>query len=636
VPGALEGLGEFSSRDPRLVARSRAILRSPLTLGLLLVGLALVVYARAVRFGFVNFDDPRYVSENFHVLSGLNLSSIRWAFSTLHDCNWIPLTWLSLMLDSTLYGRWAGGFHATNILLHVGNVLLVFLFFSWATGQTLRSAMVAALFAIHPLHVESVVWVSERKDVLSMFFGLVSLCAYVRYARGHRIAWLAISLVSFCASLAAKQTFVTLPFVLLLLDAWPLERIAVSDRRQGDQSGAQNRGRRLAWLVVEKIPYFAVSAAFCAVVLFAQRGAARSADELPLSMRVLNAILAYGLYLEKTVVPFDLAIFYPHPGTAIALAPVALSCAVLAAITLFAIATRRRWPFVTVGWLWFLGTLVPMIGLVQVGLQQRADRYTYFPNLGLYLAVCWLVPAVVPGFLARWRVLPACAAAVVAVYAGIAFLQVGYWRDGIVLMRHVLAVTDDSVFTRTVMGDAYFAESRIEEALPHYRRVVDLAPRDANSYVTLGMAYYHLNRFDSAIEQFQTAIKLNDRFAGGHCGLALALCGQEKYIEARREFHKALAIDEQNPGAYAGLALMCRILGEIPQSIAYAERAIELDNDGLFSQRLMAVKLFDQGRLDEAIDRWRQLVAVEPGNKDIRAELRRAEAVKRSRDAVRQ
>jgi tetratricopeptide (TPR) repeat protein len=614
------------------------VVRREVALGSLLVALTLAVYGQTVRFGLVIFDDPRYVTENFHVLSGLNLSGIRWAFSTLHDCNWIPLTWLSLMLDATLFGRWAGGFHATNVLFHVANVLLVFVGLSWATGQTSRSAFVAALFAIHPLHVESVAWITERKDVLSTFCGLLSLCAYIRYAKRGRRIWLVPSLLFFSVSLGAKQTFVTLPFVLLLLDFWPLRRMGAHTRPQSTETSRVDRRPSPAWLAVEKIPYFVVSAAFCAVVLYAQsRGhAVRSATEMQLSVRVLNAVLAYGLYLEKTLLPFDLAIFYPHLGADASLAPVALAFAVLVAITVFAIATLRRWPFVLMGWLWFLGTLVPMIGLVQVGLQQRADRYTYLPNLGLYLAVAWLVPAVVPPTFARRRLLPVCAAAAVALYAGIAFRQVDYWRDGIGLMSHAMAVTDDNVFTRTVMGDAYFAESRVEEALPHYRRVIELAPRDANSYVTLGVIYYHLNRFGSAADQFRIALKLDERSAEAHTGLALALCGQEKYVEARREFHRALAIEERNPGAYGGLALLCRILGETSQSIAYAERALDLDDSALFSQRLLAVKLFDQGRLDEAIDCWRQLVAVQPGNKDICAELRQAEAVKRDRDTVRQ
>jgi hypothetical protein len=435
VPGALDHVRVCLPRMRWIAVRSQ------LGLSVLLIALTLAVYARALRFGFVVFDDPRYVTDNFHVLSGLSLRGIRWAFSTFHDCNWIPLTWLLLMLDATLYGCWAGGFHATNILLHIANVLLVFFCFQRATGQTGRSAFVAALFAVHPLHVESVAWITERKDVLSMFCGLVSLWAYIRYAQGRHYAWLALSLGSFTCSLASKQTFVTLPFVFLLCDFWPLGRFPGAPGSVREDATLRER-LDIAPLLVEKIPLFVVSAAFCAMALWAQSAghSTRSLADMPLSIRALNAVSAYGPYLEKGLLPCGLAIFYPHPGLRIEWAAVALSVTVLTAITVFAITTVRRWPFVLMGWLWFLGTLVPMIGLVQVGLQQRADRYVYLPNLGLYIAIAWLVPAIVTAPIARRRVLPAVAGAVVAVYATIAFAQVGQWRDGIVLMRHALAV----------------------------------------------------------------------------------------------------------------------------------------------------------------------------------------------------
>jgi tetratricopeptide (TPR) repeat protein len=629
VPGALDHVRVCLPRLRWIAVRSQ------LGLSVLLIALTLAVYARAVRFGFVVFDDPRYVTDNFHVLSGLSLRGIRWAFSTFHDANWIPLTWLSLMLDATLSGCWAGGFHATNILLHVANVLLVFFCFQRATGQIGRSAFVAALFAVHPLHVESVAWITERKDVLSMFCGLVSLCAYIRYAQGRQYAWLALSLGSFACSLASKQTFVTLPFVFLLCDFWPLGRFPGAPRPVREDATLCERLPKIAPLLVEKIPFFVVSAAFCAVALWAQSSghSVRSLAEMPLSIRAFNAVSAYGLYLKKGLLPFGLAIFYPHPGLRIEWAAVAFSATLLTAMTVFAIATVRRWPFVLMGWLWFLGTLVPMIGLVQVGLQQRADRYVYLPNLGLYIAVAWLVPAIVTAPVARRRVLPAAAGAVVAAYAAIAFVQVGQWRDGIVLMRHALAVTEDNSFAHTVLGDAFLAESRIDEALEQYRQTIELAPQDPNSHVSLGMVLYGLERFNAAADEFRAALGMDDHCAAAHTGLASACWGQHQYVEARGEFLRSLEIDPNNAGAYSGLAILCRTLGEIEQSIAYAERSLALEDTPLYCQRLMAVKLFDQGRLDEAIEQWRQLVAVAPGNEAARAELEQAQALSRDRVA---
>jgi cytochrome c-type biogenesis protein CcmH/NrfG len=627
VPGALDHVRVWL---PRL--RPIAV-RSQVGLGVLLIALTLAVYWPAVRFGFVVFDDPRYVTDNFYVMSGLSLRGIRWAFTTFHDSNWIPLTWLSLMLDATLYGRWAGGFHATNILLHVANVLLVFLCLTSATGRTWRSAFVAALFAVHPLHVESVAWISERKDVLSMFCGLMSLCAYLRYARGGRLASLAVSLIFFAFSLASKQTFVTLPFVFLLLDFWPLRRFAGAPFPPS--RNAPEPRQSVAPRIIEKLPFFVLSAAFCAVALWAQsKGhSVRSLTELPLSIRVLNAILAYGFYVQKALLPFGLAIFYPHPGPGLGFAGVAWAFGLVAAITLFAIATWRRWPFVLVGWFWFVGALVPMIGLVQVGVQQRADRYVYFPNLGLYIAIAWLAPVIASIPVVRRRALPAIAVVVVTLYAGIALTQVGYWRDGIVLMRHALAVTDDNPFARSVLGDALLGESRVDEALDQYRRTLELAPHEPNSPVTLGMGFYALKRFRPAADQFRAAIKLDERCAAAHTGLALALCGQRAYVAARVEFLRSLELDEHNAGACAGLAVLCRTLGDVERSIDYAERALRLDDTPFYCQRLMAIKLFDQGRLDEAIERWRQLVALAPGNVEIRAELRQAQAMKDDRAA---
>ena len=623
-----------SSSSAGLAARRRwPAFRPEYGLGLLLIALTFAVYGRALRFGFVSFDDPRYVTDNFYVLSGLSLRGLRWAFTTFHDCNWIPLTWLSLMLDATLYGRWAGGFHLTNILLHQANVLLVFFVFRRATGQTWQSAFVAALFAIHPLHVESVVWITERKDVLSIFFGLLSLSSYVRYAQGGRLLWFAAAFVSLTCSLAAKQTLVTLPFVFLLVDFWPLGRFAVATNPAVDGATASNRPRRITRLFAEKIPFFALSALFCAIVLFAQsRGrAVQPLAAMPLATRVANAILVYGVYLEKALFPFGLAIFYPHPGAQISLLGVAGSFAVLTAVTAAAIARARRYPFAVVGWLWFIGTLVPMIGLVQVGRQQMADRYAYFPNLGLYMAVAWLAPALVSGMAARRWALPAIASATVAIYAAIAFAQLGYWQDGITLMRHSLAVTGENSFAGGVLAEALLAESRVDEALEQYQRNIDRAPGEAGCHVSLGSALYNLKRFDAAAGQFRAALKIDERNDAAHSGLALALCGKRDYVHAQREFFRSLQIEKINLSAYAGLSQLFRALGDYEQSIVCAERALKVDDTLPFCQRLLAIKLLDQGRPEEAIDCWRQLAAVWPQNAEFRAELERAEAMNQDR-----
>jgi protein O-mannosyl-transferase len=629
VPQAVEHIGVALSRVRRLAVRPEV------GLGLLLIAVTLAVYSRAVRYGFVVFDDPKYVTENLHVPDGLSVRGIRWACSTFHDSNWIPLTWISLMLDATVHGCRASGYHATNILLHAANVLLAFVFFTWATGRTLRSAFIAALFAVHPLHVESVVWIAERKDVLSMLFGLLSLCAYARYALRRRNAWIATAFVFFVCSLASKQTLVTLPFVFLLIDFWPLGRWAGGPCPARDDATPPEQGLGLTRLLVEKIPFLVVSVAFCAVALVAQsRGhSTPSFAALPLSMRVLNAILAFSLYLQRAGLPFALAIFYPHPGPALSLTRVVLAFVVLAVITAFAIAKVRRWPFLLVGWLWFLGTLVPMSGLVQVGLQQMADRYAYFPFLGLYVATAWLVPVIVSGSVARRRLLPTMACGLVAVYAGTAFVQVGYWSDGITLMTHSLAVTGDNPFGRSVLGDALMAESRVDDALVQYQRSIELSPSDPLGHTHLGRVLQCLKRFEAAADQYRVALELDEANADAHANLGLSLYSQQQYVGARREFDRALEIGETNAKAYGGLALLCRTLGEFQQSNDYAERALQFDEDFYYCRRLIAWNLFDQGRLDEALDRFRQLAAAVPHVEEVRADLTLVDSLRRDGSA---
>lgn len=598
-------------------------------LGAVLIALTLAVYLQVGRFGFIPIDDRLYVTEEPHIRQGLTTSGIAWAFGSFYDCNWIPLTWLSLMVDATLFGTWPGGRHLTNVLLHAANVLLVFTLFAKATGNSRRSAFVAALFAVHPLHVESVAWIAERKDVLSLFFGLCALNAYVTYAQKQGLARYAVALTCYLCSLLSKQTLVTLPFVLLLLDYWPLRR----QSPRLDDVSAGHRSRGVAFLVVEKLPFFALSAAFCAVELIAQvRGhSTRSLAEIPLWTRCLNAVLAYALYLKKALLPFDLAAFYPHPGTGLNLVAVGAAVVCLAAVTSFAIANARRWPFLLVGWLWYLGTLVPMIGVVQVGIQQMADRYTYFPLLGLYAASAWLVPALSKNTVVRGRLLSMGAVGVVGVYAAIAFVQVGYWRDGVTLMRRTLAVTRDNSFARFSLGDALYVESRIDEAIEEFQHAVRLAPDDPEGYFRLGWVYQGLQRYDEAAEQYRASLAVDERIAATHNRLGWILWAQHQHAAAAQEFGRALELDAKSVEAYVNLAGLSRALGDYRQSIAYCERALEVDRSLVDCQRLIAFNFRDLGRLDEAIDRLQSVLAESPADEEARSELAHIQAMRGDR-----
>jgi protein O-mannosyl-transferase len=616
----MAGTGAGTRLGMPLRLRFRPLRRED-ALKLLLVAVTLIVYLRVCTFDFVSLDDPVFVTANAHVTSGLNPDSIRWAFGTSYHSNWIPLTWLSLMLDATIYGTWAGGYHLTNVCFHVVNVLLIFGLFTRATGQPLPSAFVAGLFAVHPLHVESVAWITERKDVLSLFFGLLSLSAYVDYAQTRRSLPYVLAVVCFVCSLLSKQTLVTLPFVLLLLDYWPLQRLAGGSRRA--EADARGRVDGVARLLLEKLPFLAISAAFCVLALWAQsRGhSVRSFKDLPLSTRALNAILAYALYLKHAVFPVGLAAYYPHPAGTLSLTDVAPALIVLSAITVFAIWNLRRWPFVLVGWLWYLGGLLPMIGLVQIGSQQMADRYAYFPMMGLYAAVAWLVPALVPSPPVRRWSLPTIATCTVALSAAVAFVQVGYWRDGVTLMRRTVAVTKDNPFARCALGYALFAQSRVDESIEQYRTAINLAPEEAAGPARLGYVFEKLKRFDEATAAYRRALALDGRDPATHNGLGVVLFAQRRYPEAEHEFRRALELDENDAEVYANLSTLYRALRDYSQSITYGQRALDLEPTWLPCQRLIALDLRDEGRIDEAIDLLRSVVAAWPGDAESRAEL---------------
>ncbi len=617
--------------------------RSRWVICILLVAATLAVYVRVHRCDFVPaLDDVIYVTGNEPVRQGLSFDGLRWAFRTNTSANWIPLTWLSLMLDATVYRDWAGGYHLTNVLLHASNVLLLFAFLTRGTGCHSRSAAVAALFAVHPLHVESVAWVTERKDVLSMFFGLLALNAYVRYTYRPRLGLLAAALFAYLCSLLAKQTLVTLPFLLLLLDFWPLRRLAhcssfaasITPRRGGFEIGlsatadafpsASRKAAGLTRMLIEKLPFLVIAVAASVIVLHAQTtgGALRTLTERPLMERLLNAVMAYALYLRRAVFPFDLCAFYPHPGEQLSPASVVPALAILLAVTLSAIALCRRRPFVLVGWLWFLGGLLPMIGLVQVGLQQMADRYTYFPLIGVYVATAWGVPSLVTGpRLRRW--LPVAAASTVAAYGVLAFVQVGYWHDAVTLMRRAISVTENNAFGHCLLADALMDNGRFDEAIAEYREAVRASESRTIAYyrTRLGVAYERNRRFDEAANEFRAAIARHEDDAAAHNNLGRVLLAMNEYLSAEREFRRALEIEPNNPFSYYYLGYLHWAIRDYETSKAYCMVVLRGDGGFLMARHLLAANLRDQGRLDEAIDLLSSTSCDFPYDVETRAQL---------------
>jgi protein O-mannosyl-transferase len=609
-------------------------------LPLLLAISTLLVYAQACWFGCVQIDDPIYLTNNARVQAGLTWSNVVWSFTTFHDGNWFPLTWLSLMADSDLFGGHPGGFHLTNIALHTLNTLLLFAFLARATGQRGPSALVSALFALHPLHVESVVWIAERKDVLSIFFGLLSLLAYLRYAT-RRSQWSLLGcFLLFVCSLMAKQTLVTLPFVFLLLDYWPFDRIPRSEgltsaRDFEEPERAAPVARRSIfnlsgmWLLAEKFPFLLVSAAFSTVAVIAQsgNGAAHSFTMLPLRVRLANAAVAYVAYLGKAFFPHNLAFFYPHPGDQLSGSAVLAAAAMLAAVSACAIMWRRRHPYLLVGWAWYLGTLVPMIGIVQVGSQQMADRYSYFPLIGLFIALVWTVRSLVSPFAPAGSLqaglVRTVAVSLVAILAATTWCQIAYWRDPVTLCAHALASTADNGFMRNQLGCALLQQGKAREAIEHLELAAQWDPAMPQPEYNLGIAFANLGQLDQAAVHYRRALAIHDGHAGAHNNLGLIENDRGHYAEAKLQLRRAIEIDPGFAEAYMNLALACLKSGDPAGAISSAQRALELIPSLTKCHRIIARALEAQGRIPEAIRQLEDASRRFPNDAGLQYELAR-------------
>lgn len=534
----ITGAAENSDRTPG--DRPARPHRADRLAALVLVLLCLSIYGQTLRFGFVAIDDPVYVTENEAVQGGLSPQSIRWAFSPAANAsNWHPLTWLSLMLDATLFGGWAGGFHLTNILLHALNSVLVYALFRGVTGRRGCSFVTAALFAVHPLHVESVAWISERKDLLSALFGLLALWLYSAFVGSGRPRWYALSAAGLLCSLMSKQMLVTLPCLLLLWDYWPWKRVA-GLIPQGPPNFAPTRTpRTIAALLLEKLPFFGLSLIFSAVAIAAQTagGATQGLDQFPLGLRLSNAAASYVVYLRKTIWPFDLAVFYPYPYQGLPVIEV-LSCTLLlGAITAFALFHWRRQPWLAVGWSWYLITLLPVIGIVQVGDQAYADRYTYLPLLGIFLAVTWQTADILSLWKCRFPVAGLLCAATILTFTAISWNQAHCWKDSITLFEHALSVTRDNWVAEASLGAALLSRpEQAENAERHLRRALQLQPLSAMAHYNLALLLSDRQQLEEANSEFRQALALDPN----HLEARLYLCMNLKRLGAEQELAREL------------------------------------------------------------------------------------------------
>lgn len=497
----------------------------------LLIALTLIVFWQAFGFGFVSIDDPSYVINNERVHASLTPESLRWALRATDNATWQPLVWISYMLDWRLYGLNPSGYHLTNLLLHLLNVLLLFALLRRMTLSTWKSALVAALFAIHPLHVESVVWITERKDVLSAFFWMLALLAYVRYAEKPTLPKYVLIIIAFVLGLMAKPMLVTLPFVLLLLDYWPLGRFA--------KLGAA----RLAW---EKVPLFLIAAGS---VIMSYRvhetsGALGTLTAYPTGARIANALVAHVSYILKMLWPAKLAVFYPHPGNTLPIWQTAVSGLVLVVVSVLAIRSRRA--CFAMGWFWYVGTLIPTIGLIQTGSHAMADRFTYIPLIGLFIAIIWSIPR---------KALNVSAAIVITILAACSWRQVGYWQDSRTLFEHALDVTRNNYVAEYSLGVEDQKEGNLDDAVAHFSAALEIEPDYDKARYNLGIALDQQGRLDDAITQFKETIRLNPKFAKAYNNLGIALGKQRRLEEEIEAYQTALKIDPTFSEARNNLAV---------------------------------------------------------------------------------
>lgn len=593
---------------------------------LALAAATLLIYAQVRHFEFINYDDTEYVTENLTVRGGLTIDGIVWAFTTVHAGNWHPLTWLSHMLDVSLFGMDPGSHHIMNLIIHVLNTILVFVVFAKMTGAIPKSAFVAALFALHPLHVESVAWVSERKDLLSTFFWMLAIWAYARYASAPSLRrYLAVA-AFFCFGLMSKPMAITLPFALLLLDYWPIQRFQWShfnDRVNGHSV--------IFGLIREKMPLLAISALSAVVTVYAQTsgGAVKDLDIFPLTVRVANAVVAYAAYIIKMIWPSDLAFLYPHPGMPQGW-QVAGTFLMLAGITVFALARAGKQPYIIFGWFWFSGTLVPVIGLVQVGMQAMSDRYIYIPLIGLFIMVTWGMAEAAR----KWRFpIPAlvmAAGILLLVSGGLTWKQAGYWKNSEILFRRAIDVTDENFIAHYNLANVLARRNDPNEAIFHYRQTLRIKPGFSDAHINLGNTFSLQGNDGDAVRHYRAALKLQPENVRLHVNLAIVLDKTGQPGEALDHYLEAIRLnpDDADTRYRAGNTLFQT--GKARDAEMQYREAIRIAPDFAEAHHNLGVTLFQQGDINGAILAFEGALTVRPDFDMARLRLKQAMDVMQS------
>jgi protein O-mannosyl-transferase len=572
-----------------------------LIVALVLILFSLALYSPVARDPFLNYDDGRYIGDNAHVKQGLSWSSIRWALTSFDESNWHPVTWLSHMLDYEIFHLNPAGHHYSNAIWHSINVALLFWVLYSASGFLWRSLMVASLFAVHPINVESVAWIAERKNLLSLFFLLLTLAAYQWYARRPQVSRYLLVAILFVLGLMSKPQVITLPFVLLLWDYWPLRRVLSQHEDSGPEPERSIPPKPWPWLVAEKLPLLALCVPSAVLTLHAQTaaGAVTSFNHYPLPIRLANALVSYSKYLGKAFWPSHLGVLYPYQPATLTWLQISLSIVLLFSITAACLIARKR--YLIVGWLWFLGTLVPMIGLVQVGVQAMADRYAYLPFIGLFIAVCWGLADFADRFLPRqWLIAPSAVA--LLVFAFVSHRQLGYWNSNLELWKHTVAITTNNYIAEDGIGNSFLEQGDLEQAMPHFQAAALIRPTDPLSNSNL--AFYKMNHGDlaGALAQYKkvTEMTVDERSrATAFFNMGSIYSQQGELSAARDSFQSCLNLRPRNIRAWIGLGAASQRAGDLDAAIHAYSQAVALQPTDV-TYLLLASALKQSGRKNEA------------------------------------
>jgi len=582
----------------------------------------LAVFGQTAHFGFINYDDNLYVYENPMVQNGLTWKGALWALSYGEIGHWHPLTWLTHEADCQVYGLWAGGHHLTNVALHGLTTVLLFLVLRAMTGALWRSALVAAVFAVHPLRAESVAWIAERKDVLSGMFFMLTLWAYVRYARQPSRGRYAAMALLYGLGLLSKNMLVTLPFVLLLLDWWPMRRLKAEGKRLKAEGGERRPAGLPFWgLVREKIPLLLLSAAICLVTAYVPEHVG-NLDRKPVLERIANALVSCVVYLQQIVFPVDLSVPYLFPSGGTPLWKAGLAFFALAGATAVAVECRRKRPYLLAGWLWYLGMLVPVIGLAQISYYARADRYTYLPGIGLAIAGIWAAADLSAGWRHRRLLGSGLATVILAALIFRAHSQTFYWRQSEALWTHTLSLDPANTFARNNLGNALLKDGRFEEAIAQYHKSLEINPGSAETHNDLGGALFSQANMDDAIAQYGKALEIDPDYLEARNNLGLAYFTKGETTEAIAQYRMVLEGKPGAPGVHSnpGLATVARFNlgnalikeGKFDEAIAQYRMALEINPDSAKAHNGLGMALFSQGHLDEAIAQYRMALETEP------------------------